>query len=81
MIRQKQYQSVAKKLWGNALGRPSYFAALCAGAPIAIIRQYIEQYRATSNNSKHPNSRQPETPPVSAPFILPLNAEDFRAPC
>ncbi len=80
MIRQKQYPSVAKKLWGNALGSPSYFAASCGGAQVAIIRQDIEQHRTTSNNSKHPNSRQPETPSVSALFILPLNGDDFRAP-
>jgi putative transposase len=43
MIRQKQYPSVAKKLWGNALGSPSYyFAASCGGAQVAIIRQDIE---------------------------------------
>jgi len=39
----KQYPSVSKKRWGNALWSPSYFAASCGGAPIAIIGQYIEQ--------------------------------------
>jgi putative transposase len=43
MIRQKQYPSIRKKLWGGALWSPSYFAGSCGGAPIAIIRQYIEQ--------------------------------------
>ena len=43
MIRQKNYPSIRKKLWGNALWSPSYFAGSCGGAPIAIIRQYIEQ--------------------------------------
>jgi len=43
MIRQKNYPSIRKKLWGTALWSPSYFAASCGGAPIAIIRQYIEQ--------------------------------------
>jgi putative transposase len=32
-----------KKLWGGALWSPSYFTGSCGGAPIAIIRQYIEQ--------------------------------------
>lgn len=45
MIRQKQYLSIGQKLWGGALWSPSYFAASCGGAPIAIIRQYIEQQR------------------------------------
>jgi putative transposase len=32
-----------KKRWGAALWSPSYFAGSCGGAPIAVIRQYIEQ--------------------------------------
>jgi putative transposase len=28
--------------WKSVLWSPSYFAASCGGAPIAIIRQYIE---------------------------------------
>jgi putative transposase len=43
MIRQKNYPGIRKKLWGGALWSPSYFAASCGGAPIAVIRQYIEQ--------------------------------------
>jgi putative transposase len=43
MIRKKNYPSIRKKLWGGALWSPSYFAGSCGGAPIAVIRQYIEQ--------------------------------------
>jgi putative transposase len=43
MIRQKNHPSIHKKLWGAALWSPSYFAGSCGGAPIAVIRQYIEQ--------------------------------------
>ena len=43
MIRKKNYPSISKKLWGGALWSPSYFAGSCGGAPIEIIRQYIEQ--------------------------------------
>lgn len=42
-IRQKQHPSITKKLWGGALWSPSYFAGSCGGAPIEIVRQYIEQ--------------------------------------
>jgi putative transposase len=45
MIRQKGYPSICQKLWGGALWSPSYFAGSCGGAPIALIRQYIEQQR------------------------------------
>jgi len=45
MIRQAKYPGIQKKLWGNALWSPSYFAGSCGGAPISIIRQYIEQQK------------------------------------
>lgn len=38
-----KHPEIKKKLWGNALWSPSYFAGSCGGAPIAIIKQYIEQ--------------------------------------
>ncbi len=43
MIRKKEYPLIRKYLWGDALWSPSYFASSCGGAPIEIIRQYIEQ--------------------------------------
>lgn len=42
LIRKKNYHSIRKKLWGGALWSPSYFSGSCGGAPISIIRQYIE---------------------------------------
>lgn len=45
MIRKKNYTSIRKKLWGDALWSPSYFAGSCGGAPIEILRQYIEQQK------------------------------------
>jgi putative transposase len=43
LVRKRNYLSVRKKLLGGALWSPSYFAGSCGGAPIEIIRQYIEQ--------------------------------------
>jgi putative transposase len=43
MIRKNYYSQIKSKLWGGSLWSPSYLAASCGGAPIAIIRQYIEQ--------------------------------------
>jgi putative transposase len=45
LIRKKNYPSIKQKLWGGALWSPSYFAGSCGGAPIEIIRQYIEQQK------------------------------------
>lgn len=46
LIRKRDYPTIAKNLWGGALWSPSYFAGSCGGAPIDIIRQYIEQQKA-----------------------------------
>jgi putative transposase len=45
LIRKKDYPELQKKLFGNALWSPSYFAGSCGGAPISILRQYIENQR------------------------------------
>lgn len=39
----KNFPSMEKSYWKGILWSPSYFAASCGGAPISIIRQYIEQ--------------------------------------
>jgi putative transposase len=36
---------IARRYWKGALWSPRYFAASCGGAPLGIIRQYIEQQR------------------------------------
>ena len=38
-----KHPEIKNKLWGSALWSPSYFAASCGGAPIGIIKQYIQQ--------------------------------------
>ena len=43
LVRKKNYPSIQRKLWGNMIWSPSYFAGSCGVAPIAVIRQYIEQ--------------------------------------
>ena len=45
LIRKRKYPAVRTKLWGKALWSSSYFASSCTGAPISIIRQYIEQQK------------------------------------
>lgn len=37
---------IAGRYFKGVLWSPSYFAASCGGAPISIIRQYIEQQRS-----------------------------------
>ena len=39
----KNHPKLLKSYWKGVLWSPSYFAGSCGGAPISIIRQYIEQ--------------------------------------
>lgn len=39
----KQRPDIQKRYWKGVLWSPSYFASSCGGAPISIVRQYIEQ--------------------------------------
>lgn len=41
----QNHPAMAKRYWKGVLWSPSYFSASCGGAPISIIRQYIEQQR------------------------------------
>lgn len=43
LIRKKKHPSVQNALWGDNLWSPSYFAGACGGAPLTVIRRYIEQ--------------------------------------
>lgn len=44
LLRQRR-PDIRKGYWRGVLWSPSYFAASCGGAPIAIVRQYIEQQK------------------------------------
>ena len=46
LVRKTGYPTIRKALWGDSLWSPSYFAGTCGGAPLEIIRQYIEQQNA-----------------------------------
>jgi putative transposase len=39
----KERPDIQKRYWRGVLWSPSYFASSCGGAPISIVRQYIEQ--------------------------------------
>lgn len=45
LLRKEGFPEVTEKLWGGHLWSPSYFAASCGGAPLEIIKTYIENQR------------------------------------
>ena len=69
MIRQKNYPSIGTKLWGGALCSPSYFAGSCGGAPIAVIRQYIQQQTPHCQRRGHLHCPRYPSPPCRARFV------------
>jgi putative transposase len=44
LLRQ-QRPDIRKRYWKGVLWSPSYFASSCGGAPISIVRQYIQQQK------------------------------------
>ena len=41
-LMRKQFPEIRKRYWRGVLWSPSYFAASCGGAPIDVVRKYIE---------------------------------------
>ena len=44
----KERPDLADRYWEGVLWTPSYFAASAGGAPLSVLRQYVEQQRASS---------------------------------
>ncbi len=42
----RRFPELENRYWKGKLWSPSYFAASCGGAPISIIRQYIENQKS-----------------------------------
>lgn len=45
LIRKKHHARIERALWGGSRWWPSYFAGSAGGAPLSIIREYIEQQK------------------------------------
>ncbi|MET8751288.1 IS200/IS605 family transposase [Streptomyces sp. NPDC004667] len=44
-LRQEFPEHIRKHLWGAHFWSPSYFASSCGGAPLGIIKEYIENQK------------------------------------
>ena len=69
LIRRKGYPPIQKKLWGGPLWPPGYFAGSCGGAPISVLRQYIEA---------HERPIKGKISSYGAPYIPSLKGEALR---
>lgn len=48
-IRKEFWNEIKIKLWGKHLWSPSYCSVTCGGAPLNIIKKYIEEQRQPSS--------------------------------
>ena len=45
MLRKEYDAHVRRYLWGGHMWSPSYFAGSCGGAPLAVVKEYIENQK------------------------------------
>ena len=50
-LRAAHLPEVDRKLWGPHFWSPSYCAVSCGGAPLAIVKRYVEQQRGREASS------------------------------
>jgi putative transposase len=68
-IRQLQLPEVLRQLWGRHFWSPSYFVVSCGGAPLDVVRTYVESQndpdtkkrKAASRPSKSKRKSYPQT--------------------
>lgn len=46
LVRQENFPEVASRLWGGHFWSPSYCVVSCGGAPLDVIKRYVEQQRS-----------------------------------
>jgi len=51
-IRQQRFPEVMKKLWGNHLWSPSYCVVSCGGAPLDVVKRYIDTQQAPERQKR-----------------------------
>jgi putative transposase len=44
-LRKNYWDEIRQKLWGEHFWSPSYCSVTCGGAPLAIVKQYIDEQR------------------------------------
>jgi putative transposase len=50
MLRAAALPEVAEKTWGEHFWSPSYCAVSCGGAPLEVVKRYVEQQRGRASS-------------------------------
>ena len=56
-IRAKGWPEVARALWGEHFWSPSYAVVSCGGAPLQVIKTYIEDQQSPNHKPGYPKGR------------------------
>lgn len=58
VLRQEFWPEIKRKLWGEHFWSPSYCVVSCGGAPLEIIRAYVENQRKPSEKKQVEQSKR-----------------------
>jgi putative transposase len=56
-VRAAHFPEVDKRLWGEHFWSPSYCAVSCGGAPLEVVRRYVEQQTGEKGAPPRPKGR------------------------
>ena len=56
-IRSKRWPEVTRALWGEHFWSPSYAVVSCGGAPLELVKAYIENQQAPNRKPGYPKDR------------------------
>jgi len=58
-VRKKQWPEITRSLWGAHFWSPSYCVVSAGGAPLEIIKAYIEQQQSPNRQGRPPLHKRP----------------------
>ena len=58
LVRKEKFPEITARLWGDHFWSPSYCVVSCGGAPLDVIRRYIEQQRSPDRKRRSKKNKQ-----------------------
>ncbi|MHB8319956.1 MAG: IS200/IS605 family transposase [Acidimicrobiales bacterium] len=58
-VRSRRWPEVQRALWGEHFWSPSYAVVSCGGAPLDVVRAYVENQRSPNRNPGRPKKFAP----------------------
>jgi putative transposase len=58
LVRKEKFPEITARLWDDHFWSPSYCVVSCGGAPLDVIRRYVEQQRSPDRKRRSKKSKQ-----------------------